>query len=162
MLIDAIRRCLLRDLDALAAELAAYPNDASVWAKPAGAPNSAGTLTLHLVGNLRHFVGATLGATGYVRDRDSEFAGAYLPRAELAALIAAARAEVDTTLAGLDLARLDEPFPLTVGGGTLPTGRFLVHLAGHLAYHLGQLDYHRRLVTGDGTGIGAMALAPLF
>lgn len=162
MLIDAIRRCLLRDLDALAAELAAYPDEASMWAKPAGAPNSAGTLALHLAGNLRHFIGGTLGTTGYVRDRDSEFAGAYMPRTELAARIAAARAEVDTTLAGLDQARLGEPFPLTVGGGTLPTGRFLVHLAGHLAYHLGQLDYHRRLVTGDATGIGAMALAPLF
>lgn len=162
MLIDAIRRCLLRDLDALAAELAAYPNDAAVWANPAGAPNSAGTLTLHLVGNLRHFIGATLGSSGYVRDRDSEFAGKYVPRAEMTALIAAARAEVETALAGLDPARLGEPFPLTVGGGTMPTGRFLVHLAGHFTYHLGQLDYHRRLVTGDDTGVGALALAPLF
>ncbi|MEI2808490.1 MAG: hypothetical protein V9G18_21875 [Albidovulum sp.] len=131
MLIDTIRRSLGRDLDTLAAELTAYPDDASVWALPAGAPNSAGTLTLHLAGNLRHFIGATLGHTGYVRQRELEFSTRDVPRSELLALIATTRREVDTTLAGLDDAVLDAPYALPLPptspdhGKAVPTGRFL-------------------------------------
>jgi uncharacterized damage-inducible protein DinB len=168
MMVDALRRCLLRELDSLAAELAAYPDDAAVWSLPAGAPNSAGTLTLHMVGNLRHFIGATLGGTGYVRDRDAEFASRDLPREALLALVAATHAEVGATLATLDAAALEAEFPLPLPfsapeqGHRIPTGRFLVHLTSHLAYHLGQVDYHRRLTTGHGASVGALGLAPLF
>jgi hypothetical protein len=168
MMVDAVRRCLLRDLDSLADEIVAYPDDATVWTLPAGAPNSAGTLTLHLVGNLRHFVGATLGKNGYQRQRDVEFSTRDMPRSELLVLIATARAEVGETLASLDASALDADYPLRLPfsapeeGHMVPTGRFLVHLASHLAYHLGQVDYHRRLVTGDGTGVGAIGLSALY
>jgi hypothetical protein len=168
MMVDALRRCLLRDLDSLADEISAYPDDATIWALPAGAPNSAGTLTLHLVGNLRHFVGATLGKSGYVRQREVEFSTRNLPRRDLLALIAAARTEVGDTLAKLDDSALELEYPLRLPfsapeeGRVVPTGRFLVHLASHLAYHLGQVDYHRRLVTGDGKGVGAIGLPPLY
>lgn len=168
MMIDTIRRSLGRDLDTLAAELAAYPDDASVWVLPPGAPNSAGTLTLHLAGNLRHFIGATIGHTGYVRQRDLEFSTRDVPRSELLALIATTRSEVDATLARLDDSVLDAPYPLPLPptspdhGKVVPTSRFLVHLAVHLGYHLGQVDFHRRLSTGDGTSVGAMGLAALF
>ncbi len=84
-MIDAIRRCMLRDLDGMLAELDGYPDDASVWALPDGIANSTGTLALHLAGNLRHFVGGQLGGTGYVRDRDAEFADRGLSRDELRA-----------------------------------------------------------------------------
>ncbi len=161
-MIDAIRRCVRRDLDTLAAELAAYPDDTAVWALPAGTPNSAGTLTLHLAGNLRHFIGATLGDTGYVRDRDREFATRDVPRDELYPLITVTQAEVDATLARLDPAAVDTPYPLPLNNHTIPTGRFLVHLTTHLAYHLGQVDFHRRLSTGDGTSVGALGLPALF
>jgi uncharacterized damage-inducible protein DinB len=168
MMIDAIRRCVRRDLDTLAAELAAYPDDAAVWALPAGAPNSAGTLTLHLAGNLRHFIGASFGHTGYLRQRELEFSTRDLPRAELLALIATTRDEVEATFAALDASILDAPYALPLPPTSpdhdrvVPTGRFLVHLATHLSYHLGQVDFHRRLTTGDGTSVGAMGLAPLF
>ena len=168
MMIDAIRRCLRRDLDSLAAELAAYPDDAAVWALPAGAPNSAGTLTLHLAGNLRHFIGATLGDTGYVRDREREFSTRDVPREELFTLITTTRTEVDATLAALDPAFVDVPYPLPLPfsdltqGQVIPTGRFLVHLATHLAYHLGQVDFHRRLSSGNGASVGALGLTALF
>jgi len=72
MTIDDLSRVLVRDLRTLAAELDAYPDDASVWACPPGIPNAAGTLVLHVAGNLRHFVGARMGGTGYVRDRAAE------------------------------------------------------------------------------------------
>jgi len=158
---DALRRVLLRELRTIQAELDAYPDDASVWRCPPGIENSAGTLTLHLVGNLRHFVGARLGGTAYVRDRDEEFSARDLSRHELRARIAAAMTEVDAALATLDPAVLTAEFPDPVGGVRLATGQFLLHLTAHCGYHLGQLDYHRRIVTGQSRGVGAVAPAAL-
>jgi hypothetical protein len=142
-------------------ELLAYPDERAIWAQPPGVPNSAGNLALHLAGNLRWFIGAQLGATGYIRDREAEFAKRNVPRAELIAQIEAASDEVTRTLATLDPAQLEGPYPLEVGGLHLLTRRFLLHLEGHFAYHLGQLDYHRRMVTGSTTSVGALSLPPL-
>jgi hypothetical protein len=161
MLIDAVKRCLMRDLGGFELELDAYPDDASVWALPAGVRNSTGTLTLHGCGNLRHFIGGVLGASGYVRDRDAEFTTRDLPRVELEMLIAVTRDEVARALDHLDSDLLTGDFPLPVGGVTLSTGQFLVHLATHLTYHLGQADVHRRVVTGQAEGVGTVTLPPL-
>ncbi len=158
---DALRRVLLRELRTLRDELDAYPDDASVWHCPPGIENSAGTLTLHLVGNLRHFIGARLGGADYVRDRDEEFSARDLSRDELRTRIAAAMTEVDGALANLDPAALTTQFPDPVGGVRLATGQFLLHLTAHCGYHLGQLDYHRRVVTGQARGVGALAPAGL-
>jgi uncharacterized damage-inducible protein DinB len=160
--IDAVRRCLDRDLAGFEAELAAFPDDATVWQEHPAMPNTTGTLVLHAVGNLRHFIGATLGGDGYVRDRDAEFARRDVPRAELLEQLREARAAVGAVLASLDPARLDEAYPLEVAGHRPVTGTFLVHLATHLAYHLGQADFHRRVVTGNRAPVGAMSpLAPV-
>jgi uncharacterized damage-inducible protein DinB len=140
---------MLRDLAGTIRELEAFPSDAAVWALPAGAPNSAGTLAAHIAGNLRHFIGAVLGDSGYVRDRDEEFSARDLPRSELIARLRAAHDEVDATMRGLDSAVLEEPFPIAFGDTHLVTGQFLIHLATHASYHLGQVDYLRRLSTGD-------------
>lgn len=161
MIIDILTRVLLRDLDAFRRELAAYPNAKDVWAVPAGISNSAGTLARHAAGNLQHFIGAQLGATGYVRNRDAEFAPATVSRDALEAELVRAMHAVRTTLDALPASRLSEPYPLEVGGVRPPTGMFLVHLAAHLAYHLGQVDYHRRLVTGSGETVGAQSVPAL-
>jgi len=150
-----------RELATVRDELLAFPDTASIWAVPAGLPNSAGTLSLHIAGNLRWFIGAQLGGSGYVRDRDAEFSTRDMPRDALVRQIEAASDEVTRALATLDDGRLDEPFPLEVGGVRLPTGRFIGHLAVHLAYHLGQMDYHRRIVTGVNKSLGALAPAAL-
>jgi hypothetical protein len=142
-----LRRMMARDFGTLAAQLDAYPDDQSLWKVVPGIVNPGGTLALHLVGNLRHFVGAQLGNTGYVRDRDAEFTKRGASRTELRELTIAAEQETDRALAHLDPAVLDNPYPLPVAGVTLSTGQFLLHLAGHFGYHLGQLDYHRRIVT---------------
>jgi len=84
-----------------------------------------------------------------------------VPRAELLAELEAARVAIRRGLAALPEARLDAPYPEAIGGHQLSHRVFLVHLASHLAYHLGQLDYHRRLVTGDRTSVGALAAAEL-
>lgn len=156
-----VRTLLLRELRAVRRTLAAYPDDAAVWAQPTGAPNSAGTLALHVAGNLRHFIGARLGGTDYVRDRGAEFAARDLPRDAIVAELDAAIAAVDETLTSLPDDQLRDDYPEPMGGRTVSIGDMLVHLAVHLAYHLGQLDYHRRIVTGDVRGIDAMSVREL-
>ena len=158
---DYCRRCLLRDLAGFEAELMHYPDDASAWTMHPQIPNTTGNLALHVAGNLRHFIGATLGNTGYVRDRDAEFSTRHMARSELLVLLHAAREEVDATLRALDPARMDEEFPLEVGGTRLSIGLMLTHLATHLAYHLGQADIHRRVVTFNPKGVGAVGVAGL-
>ncbi|HVZ48164.1 MAG TPA: DinB family protein [Gemmatimonadaceae bacterium] len=150
-----------RELATVRDELLAYPDAAAIWAMPPGVPNSAGTLALHIAGNLRWFIGAQLGGSGYVRDRDAEFSLRGIDRDTLIRNIEAASDEVARALAQLDDARMDQPFPLEVGGVRLPTGRFIGHLAVHLGYHLGQLDYHRRIVTGVNKSLGALAPSAL-
>ena len=152
---------LLRDLAALRRELDAYPDDDSVWVLPAGLPNSAGTLTLHLCGNLRHFVGARLGGSSYIRDREREFSARGASREALRADIAEAEAAVQRVLPALDVAALAAPYPDAVANHTFGTGDFILHLCSHFAYHLGQIDYHRRIVTGHNVSIGAVALTAI-
>lgn len=161
MLIDAVRRCLLRDLEGFEAELDGYPDDASVWTDLPGFANSTGTLVLHGCGNLRHFIGAVLGGSSYVRNRDVEFSTRDLSRTELHMLLAVTRDEVARALDVIDRATLGHTFPVEVGGGHLPTDRMLVHLTAHLAYHLGQADGHRRATTGERTSVGAMGVAQI-
>lgn len=150
-----------RELATVRDQLLAYPDTAMIWAMPTGVPNSAGTLALHIAGNLRWFIGAQLGGSGYKRDRDAEFNLRNVDRDELVRHVEAAADEVTRGLATLEDARLDEPFPLEVGGVRLPTGRFIGHLAVHLAYHLGQIDYHRRIVTGVNKSLGSLAPSAL-
>ncbi len=147
----------LRELHSLRSEVETYPDEESIWAMPPGTPNSGGTLVLHLTGNLQHFIGAVLGETGYVRDRDAEFAARGLSRARLLAEIAAAEGAVRGTLSRVTDEQLRETFPEPLRDHTVETGEFLLQLAIHLGYHLGQLSYHRRLVTGDSRGVDALA-----
>jgi hypothetical protein len=157
MLIPIVQAMLLRELAAVQRSVEAYPDDASLWALPNGLPNAGGTIVLHLAGNLQHYVGTILGGSDYKRDRPAEFAHRDVPRAELLTELANAVAAVERTLPTLREDSLAQPYPESIGGHVLTTGAFLAHLATHLAYHLGQLDYHRRLVTGDSSGVGAVS-----
>jgi hypothetical protein len=153
---SAIAAILDRDLRTLQREVEAYPNERELWRPVPGIPNVGGTLVLHLTGNLQHFFGARLGGTGYVRDRAAEFARRGVARSELLREIDAARAAVKAGLARLTENQLAAEYPETIADTRVITGEYLVHLLTHLAYHLGQLDYHRRVVTGDESGVGAM------
>lgn len=160
-MIQYVQSTLLRDLRALRRELEAYPAEADLWKVPDPLRNSAGTLALHLLGNLRHYIGARLGDTGYVRDRPAEFSRRNVPRAAMIQEIEQTIAEVSTTLERLDERRLVDVYPDAVAGVRFTTGDLLVHLVAHTGYHLGQIDYHRRLVTGAGEPVGAMAITEL-
>ena len=150
-----------RDLRTLRRELEAYPDERQIWQPVPGLANTAGTLALHLAGNLRHYVGARWGGTGYVRNRDAEFARRDVSRAELIAEIERAREAVVVGLGAVRPEELDAEFPELIGGCRVRTGDFLVHTTVHFAYHLGQVDSHRRVVTGNGEGVGAVKPAEL-
>ena len=152
---------VLRDIDAVRAQVEAYPADDLLWRAIPGLPNTGGTLVLHLCGNLQHFIGAVLGESGYVRDRDAEFTRRDVPRSELLQLLATTRRAVDDTLDRVAEARLATDYPEPVGGLRLQSGEFLVHLVSHLGYHLGQIDTHRRLATGVTRSAGAQSIAAL-
>ena len=161
MLTNYLSNLVTRELRALSREIQSFPDDDTLWQTPPGVTNSAGTLALHLVGNLQHFLGATLGGTSYRRDRQAEFSRRGVSRDELALEVERAIASVEQTFPKVTSDVLDADFPEAVGGQTLGTEEFLLHLATHLSYHLGQLDYHRRLVTGETGQIGAVGVKEL-
>jgi hypothetical protein len=150
-----------RELRAVRREVEAYPDDDALWRAVPGVPNVGGTLALHLAGNIRHYIGAQLGGTGYVRDRPREFAARDVPRAELLAALDEAIDVAARVLPTVDAAALAREYPERFAGRAFTTAAFLLHTGLHLAYHLGQLDYHRRAVTGDAAGVGALAMAEL-
>jgi hypothetical protein len=161
MLRSTIETIITRELRAIRREIEAYPDDASLWRALPGTPNTGGTLALHVAGNIQHFFGAILGRDGYVRNREAEFARRDVPRTELLHGIDAAIASVERTLRGLADAELARPYPEPIAKRAVATHVFLVHLATHLAYHLGQLDYHRRAVTRDAKGADAVSVREL-
>jgi uncharacterized damage-inducible protein DinB len=158
---ENVKAIITRDLRAVRREIEAYPDETSVWRVPSGIGNSAGTLALHLAGNVQHYLGAILGATGYVRDRAAEFSRRDVPRAEILAQLDAAVAAAERGLARVPDRALAAEYPDQIAGHTVATGEWLIHLVAHLAYHLGQIDYHRRLVTGRTDTVGTMAVPEL-
>ena len=156
-----IGRMLERELVAFRREVELFPDDATLWKVVPGITNSAGTLALHVAGNLRHFIGGVLGKSGYIRDRDAEFNRRGVTRAKVMAELEQAEEEIEPAILALTDAVLAAPYPVAVGGVTLPTGRFLTHLAVHTGFHLGQAGYLRRVLTGETTSSGAIGLGAL-
>ncbi len=158
---ELIGGVLVRDLRAVQRELEAYEHEADLWKLTETIPNSAGTLAVHLAGNLRHYIGAVLGDTGYIRDRDAEFSRRNVPRAELQRELDAAIVDVGAVMSRLTDTQMSATFPQAVAGRHCATADMLIHLATHLTYHLGQIDYHRRLVAGNAASVGAVSPAEL-
>ncbi len=156
-----LRILLLRDLRSLRREIELFPDDDSPWRPLPGIANPAANLALHAAGNLQYFVGSLLGHTGYRRDREAEFGRRSGSRADLMAELDRTEAVVDRTLGALLPQRLAEPFPETLRGLQASTGTILLHLATHLAFHLGQAGYHRRALLADSRSSAAMSVDEL-
>lgn len=139
-----------RDLTRLSQEIAAFPEDGTLWLTPVGVTNPAGTLVLHLEGNLREYVGRQLGGHAYVRERPKEFALRDVSRDALLARVAALTELIPAVIAGLADAQLDAVYPEQVLGKPIAVEQFLMHLYGHLNWHLGQMDATRRVLTQGG------------
>lgn len=145
---EIIAKLLQRDLEKLKQELLQYQDETLIWKTVAGISNSAGNLCLHLVGNLNSYIGAELGQTGYIRNRELEFSQKDIPREELIRKIEGTIEVVTHTLNRLPEEALAQEYPLLVLKEKTSTGYFLTHLAVHLGYHLGQINYHRRILEG--------------
>src|SRR5687767_435724 len=137
-----------RDITRLIQELHAFPNTPSLWKTAPGVSNAAGTLALHLEGNLREYIGRQLGGIDFTRDRPLEFSARGVSQSELIERLEAVKSTIPATIARLTEADLDARFPEQVLGVPMSSRQFLLHLYGHLNYHLGQVDYLRRFVTG--------------
>lgn len=146
MITSALIELFERDLQRLKTEIDLYKDEDNLWVLKEGISNTAGNLCLHLLGNLNHFIGATLGNTGYVRYRDDEFSLKNIPRQDLVTNIENCRLVVKTTLLKLTAEDLAKEFEQKVFDKPVTTEMMLMHLTTHLTYHLGQINYHRRLL----------------
>jgi hypothetical protein len=135
-----------RDLNKLKDEIEQFADEAQLWETRGDIANSAGNLCLHLTGNLKHFIGAVIGDSGYIRDRDSEFASKGISKQMLLVDIDSTRDIVTSTLARLTDDKLEEAYPTEVYGHPMTTGYFLTSLTTHFNYHLGQINYLRRFL----------------
>lgn len=134
-----------KDINKLIAELELNENEDLLWQKLEGTSNPAGNLFMHLIGNLRHFVSLRLGNIPYERNRPFEFSGK-MSKHEIHALILQTKNEVIDTISKLTHEQLAQNYAEEVFGKPMQTDYFLFHLLGHLNYHLGQINFHRRAV----------------
>lgn len=146
VVLESLAELFDRDLDSLLKELKAYNDEEKLWIVKNEISNSGGNLVLHLSGNLKHFVGAILGGSSYIRKRDDEFGLSGVKKSELISEIKETKKVVAETLKELEEEKLTEIYPINVFGKEMTTHFFLQHLYGHLNYHLGQMNYHRRLL----------------
>ncbi len=146
MIIDALKTIFERDLNKLRSEMELYKNEARIWHFEKSISNSAGNLCLHLIGNLNAYIGVGLGKTSYVRQRDLEFSSKDVPRVELLKKIGETMYVVENGLNQISDNQLHEDFPVLIWEKPTEMGFTLIHLATHLDYHLGQINYHRRLL----------------
>lgn len=146
MLIETLKAIFTRDLLKLRAEIELYKNEKNLWITDKAISNSGGNLCLHLIGNLNTYIGKEIGNTSYVRNRDLEFSQKGVPATELINKIDDTIAVVQAALSKMKEDELNKEYPLLVFDKKTSTEYFLVHLAAHLTYHLGQINYHRRLL----------------
>jgi len=146
MLTETLIKLFNRDLNKLKNEIQLYSDEANIWKVDKLITNSAGNLCLHLVGNLNHFIGNVLGDSGYVRQRELEFSLKNIPVIEMTKQIDETIVVVEDALNRLTIEDLEKEYKIRVFKETMTTEYFLVHLTTHLEYHLGQINYHRRLL----------------
>jgi uncharacterized damage-inducible protein DinB len=147
MISNLFSEMLLKNIEALKTELTQFPSEESLWQATGDIKNPAGNIALHLAGNLKHFIGATLGNTGYIRMRDKEFSEKNIPREQLLKNLDEAAAIVAATLSELPDEQLMGEYPLENFGKGRTTHFVLVYLVAHFNYHLGQLNYLRRMIS---------------
>jgi hypothetical protein len=137
---------MTRDLNKLRQEMEAFVHEENLWKITGHVKNPSGNLCLHLVGNLNTYIGKNMGHTSYVRNRDAEFSLRDVPRSELINKVQQTNDMITQVFSTLRDHDLNEKYPENVLGYDMTTGFFLIHLSGHLSYHLGQINYLRRIL----------------
>ena len=136
---------LVKNIDTLIQEISQYPDEQSLWVVEGNISNSAGNLALHLTGNLNFFIGTRIAENGYVRERDKEFSSKDVPKEDILAGLAAIKKVIEETVPALDAEKLNSPFGPSPFGENATVEAVLLNLVAHFTYHLGQVNYHRRL-----------------
>lgn len=145
-MIDILKQLYNSDLEKLKTEISSYKDEMNLWKISGDVKNSAGNLCLHLCGNLQHFIGAILGNSGYIRNRDAEFSRKDVPIFELVAEIEITINIVQRSFEKLTEDDLKKSYPINAFGYEMTTEYLLTNMATHFTYHLGQINYHRRLL----------------
>lgn len=145
MLSATLKIIFARDLNKLKSEIILYKNEKSIWKVDKGISNSAGNLCLHLIGNLNTYIGAEIGKTNYIRHRDIEFSTKNVPRNQLIEQIEDTIILINETLNRISIDEVNNEFPILKFEENTSVEYLLIHLTTHLTYHLGQINYHRRL-----------------
>ncbi len=146
MITTPLTELFVRDLNRLKAEIKLYNNEVNLWKIENSIKNSGGNLCLHLIGNLKTFIGNGLGNIGYIRKRDFEFAGKNVARTQLYQEIDETIEIVRDALSQIEATDLNKNFPMVIWKEETGMEFTLLHLYGHLNYHLGQINYHRRIL----------------
>ncbi len=146
MVIDALKELYNRDLKKLKLEIEHYKNDSTLWKIENSIKNSGGNICLHLIGNLKTYIGNGLADTGYIRNRDFEFSGKCVDRKELLKQIDETISIVNQGLSAISDEQLAENFPVLIWEKETGMAFTIFHLHAHLNYHLGQINYHRRIL----------------
>lgn len=146
MITEDVLTLFCRDLNRLKSEISQYTDETNLWKVDGAISNSAGNLCLHLIGNLQTYFGSVYGNTGYVRDREKEFSDKDVPREQLLVMIDQTEAMLKQVLPSISEEQLEEDYPMPVFDHAMKTRYYFIHLTVHLGYHLGQINYHRRLL----------------
>ena len=146
MLNDSLIEIFERDLERLKSEILLFENESDLWLTAGDVKNSPGNLCLHICGNLKHFIGHVLGGTDYIRERKKEFLLKNIPKEELLRNCDETLSIVKTTIDRLTEEVFGSTYSINVFNEEMTTEFFLIHLATHLNYHLGQINYQRRLM----------------
>ena len=135
-----------RDIRKLIEEINLFKSEENLWKTQGSIKNSSGNLALHIIGGLNHLVGATLLHTGYVRDRDQEFASKGIARKQLVANLEDLVPMINQALNQLTSEQMDSPYPIFFDKDNATHSYVFTQLLLHLNYHLGQVNYLRRIL----------------
>jgi hypothetical protein len=135
-----------RDLRKLIEEVNLFRDEENLWKTTGSVKNSSGNLVLHIIGGLNYLIGATLAHTGYVRDRDQEFVRKGVDRKVLVADLEELILMIHKTLNLLSKEDMESEYPIFFDKPKTSISYVLVQLALHLNYHLGQVNYLRRML----------------
>jgi len=138
-----------RDLRKMIEEVNLFKDEENLWRTQGSVKNSCGNLVLHITGGLNHYFGATLAHTGYIRDRDQEFSKKGVKREELVAQLEQVIPVMNETLSALTTEQIEADFPIFFDKPNTSVSYVAIRMLAHLGYHLGQVNYLRRVLEED-------------
>ncbi len=135
-----------RDLRKLIEEVNLFRNEGDLWRTNGSVKNSSGNLVLHIIGGLNYLIGATLAQTGYLRDRDQEFIKKGVERKDLVGQLEELIGMINKKVNALTQEQMEGEYPIFFDKPKTSTSYVLQQLLLHLNYHLGQVNYLRRIL----------------